>query len=127
MPATPARIGFVLEEWRKAISEDGAVRARHGKDARESDDPIPTFFDSVSDAQTMADERQELLGVERRRFRVEVAGLKDGLALPRTGPLIPNVRYTDPRRGVDMRGTVCEIGFDFDKQRTTFMVWGSPD
>jgi hypothetical protein len=124
MPATPARIGFVLEQWRPGVAETQSVRDLFGDLARESDDPIEAFFDDTDDAETMAEARQDLLSPMRRRFQATAKGLDEALALDFLSGTIPNARYIDEERTCDRRVLVCQAGFDFDRQHATFMVWG---
>lgn len=125
MPATPARIGFVLEPWRRAAAEDATALTRHGTLARESDDPVETFFHDVDDAQDAADERLALVSPERRRFMCEANGLEEALALDLESGVIPTAEFTDPRFAAsDKPVLLAEIGFDFEKQVAAFMLWG---
>lgn len=50
MVATPARIGFVIEPYRRATAETQIVADRYGNLARETDDPHETWFASLADA-----------------------------------------------------------------------------
>lgn len=125
MPADATRIGFIIEEFRKVVSEDASVRSAYGNVARETDDPVETFFDNEDDAQVMADERLALLGViGRRRFRLEVAGTQDVAALDYAGGQIPNAWLTSEQHNIDRKMVVAEIGYDFGKQDSAMMVWG---
>lgn len=123
MVATATRIGFIQTEFRKATAESDTAFARYGSLARESDDPVETFFDDVADAQTMADERLALLSQERRRFRVQVNGVAEALALDLSAG-IPVARYIDSERDCDRNMLVSEIVFDFAKDTTTMTLWG---
>lgn len=124
MVATPARIGFVMEEWRRATATTQLAKDRYGDLARESDDPVETFFDNVADAQVVADERQALLSQERRRFQVTTTrSLEDLLALSMEGQ-VPVVRYIDPDRNVNRKFLLTEISYDFAKDQATMTIWG---
>lgn len=124
MPATPARIAFITQEFRTARIEDATVRSRYGKLARESDDPVATNFDSVTDAQTIAQERMNLLGQARRRYSVRTVGLDEALALDFLTGTIPVATFTDVEKEVSGPHAIAEIGFDFDKQQCSFTLWG---
>lgn len=124
MPATPTRIGFVLEEWRRAVSETSEVTALFGDLARKTDDPMETFFDSVDDAQIMADRRQALLSPVRRLFSASAKGLSAAQDIVYTTGKVPNGRYVDEERACDRRVLVTEVGYDFEKQQSKFTVWG---
>lgn len=123
MPATPARIGFIQEEFRRAVAETPAMRTRYGALARESEDPVETYFDSEADAQVIADARQALLGVERRRFKVQTKGIEEILALPFTGD-VPTAQYTDADRAMDRKMLISEILVDLGKSTATLTLWG---
>lgn len=124
MTATPARIGFIQNQFRRVIAETPSARDRHGDLARDSADPIETFFDSPADAQAMANERQTILSAERRRFQLTVAGLDEAMAVDYLGGLIPLATYIDAERAADMTAMVAEIGFDFSAQRAEFIIGG---
>ncbi len=124
MGATPARIGFVRQEFRRAIAESPAIATRHGALARRDEEPLETFFDDPADAQAIADARQDLLGAERRRFGVTVKGLEEALGLSLASGTVPQANYVDPARGVDRDVLVAEIAFDFASQKASLVVWG---
>lgn len=125
MTATPARIAFVTQEWRQTRIEDSTIRTRYGKLARESDDPVETFFDSVTDANTVATARMALLGTERRRFSVRMIGLDEALALNFLTGKVPVATFTDTEKAASGMATIiAEFGFDFDKQNANFTLWG---
>lgn len=123
MPATPARIGFVQEEFRRVVSTTAQAKTRHGNLARESADPIETWFDNVADAQTVADERQALLSVERARYSVTIAGLDDVLALDLTGP-VPIATLVDSELSINGKTLISEVTLDFQNQGAVLTVWG---
>ncbi|MBP6555670.1 MAG: hypothetical protein KA233_08320 [Novosphingobium sp.] len=124
MTATAARIGFISQPFRKAIVESATVKSQYGALARETEDPIETFFDSVADADTMAEARQALLGVHRRRFQATVKGVEEGLALDYTSGVAPVVDYTDSLRSIARTMLIGEVTFDMAKQRSTYSIWG---
>ena len=132
MPATPARIGFIQQEFRRAVSETAAMRTRYGALARETDDPVPTYFDNEADAQVIADARQALLGTERRRFKVVTKDIEGVLALGFTGD-IPVARFVDgnltldrtrDRKEIDQAMLISEIMVDLGKNSATLTLWG---
>lgn len=123
MPATPARIGLISSEYRKVISLTATASTKHGGMARESDDPIETFFDNAADAQVVADARQDLLSAERRRFKVTVTGLDEVMALTYVGA-VPVGYLTDLERNISRPVLVSDITMDFDKQSASLTVWG---
>lgn len=124
MPATPSRIGFITQEFRRVTSETASAQTRHGGLARKSEDPIETFFDNVADAQMIADARQALLSPERRRFSPKVTGLDEAIAINYLSGTIPVAHYIDAERAVDRNMIVTAITLDFSKQQAELPVWG---
>lgn len=123
MPATPSRIGFVQSEWRRATSTTASAQTRYGSLARKTDDPVVTYFDSVADAQVVADARQALMSVERRRFRLGVATVEEAFGLSYLGA-VPNGRYVDSERNADLPVLISEISVDLARLNAAFTVWG---
>lgn len=125
MTATPARIGFITNEYRLATAgPDATVAARYGLAARDTPDPIDTFFVNQADALAMATERLTLLKADRRRFSADAAGIQ---ALPDDLPPYPNTptaQVIDEVLDADRAAAVAEIGIDFDKDTTTLVCWG---
>jgi hypothetical protein len=127
MPATPARIGFVTRPYRRAVSETPSVTARHGSLARETADPLETWFSTVADAQMRADERQALFSPDRRIFTVSLSDADELLALLGAGEdegEVPTARFIDIERGVDMMALVTEVVIDTESQQASVKVWG---
>lgn len=123
MPATPARIGFILQEFRKVTVETASVATKYGDQARDSEDPVETFFDSTSDALAMAQERQDLLDADRRQFRATAVGLDEALALDYSA-VTPTVRVVDPELAADQDAIVVELSVDFGRDRQAITAWG---
>lgn len=124
MPASPARIGFVLSEYRRATVESPPVSARYGNVARSDENPVETFFVNVADAQVMARRRHDLLSADRRRFGVTVKGLDEVLDLPLSGPAVPAAHYADDRLGTSLPCLIADVSFDFADQSAKMVVWG---
>lgn len=123
MPATPARIGFISQEFRTAVATTPEAQARYGTLARKSDEPVETCFDDPEDAEIIAEARQDLLSPERRRFAVNVAGVTEILALDYTGAA-PVVQYVDTERDADRKAIVSELSIDLGRERAAVTVWG---
>lgn len=123
MPATPSRIGFVQSEWRRATATTTSVQTRYGSLARQTTDPVETFFDNVADAQVVADARQALMSPERRRFRASVSSVEEALALSYVGA-VPIGRYVDAERNANRAVLVSEISVDLSRLSAAFTVWG---
>jgi len=124
MPATPDRITFILTPFRRATSENPEVKEQFGNQARQSDDPVQTFFDNVADAQVMADERQSLLSPVRRRFTVAVRGIEEVSALDYMAGAVPVARFIDRECSIDRDMIVSEIVLDYAAQSAALNVWG---
>lgn len=123
MPATPARIGFIQSEFRKVQAKDTVVQSRFGSLARDSEDPVPTFFNNEADALLVAQERQTLLGQTRRRFSVRQTEAEDVAELDLSGTL-PVVSFTDAEKAVARNMAVCSVSFDLGRGLTTVTLWG---
>lgn len=123
MPATPSRIGFIQHEFRRVVATTPAVETRYGALARQSEDPVETFLDSTADAQLIADERQGLLGTERRRFTLRLNSVSEVLGLSYVGA-IPLGRYIDTERSIDRPVMVSEITVDLGRGTSEITVWG---
>lgn len=123
MAATPARIGFILEDYRRAITENATTKAQYGSLARKSDDPVETFFDEVGDAEVMAQERLDMLSAARRRFTVQVTGVFEVLDMEYTEGL-PVVRYRDLDRDIDRMMVVGDIAIDLGRNGAALNIWG---
>lgn len=125
MTATATRIGFIQNRFRRVIAETASAKTRHGEFARETDDPVETFFDNTADAQLVANARQALLSPERRRFQVAVAGADAGMGLSYASGTCPLATYTDPERDVSgMQAIIADITIDFANQTSSFSIWG---
>ncbi len=123
MPATPARIGFIQAEFRKVVEKDATVQSRFGSLARDSEDPIPTWFNNEADALAVAQERQDLLGQTRRRFSVRQVDAADIATLTLSSTL-PVVSFTDAEKGVSRNMAVCSLSYDLGRGSTTVTLWG---
>lgn len=123
MPATPSRIGFILNEYRRSVAQDDSVKATYGSLARESDDPVGTYFNDQADADIIAAERLELLSANRRRFRATIADTETMIDVDMTSAA-PVVRYVDPRRSADMPAILSEVSIDLGRNVTTAIFWG---
>lgn len=124
MPATPARIGFIREQYRTVVSTTPAAKTHHGNLARASDDPVETWFYSASDAQNVADARQALLSADRRAFVIGATGVDEAMALAYVGA-VPIASVTDRERAVTARAMlVANLTIDFERQSSSFTTWG---
>jgi hypothetical protein len=140
MPATPAMIGFVSQEYRSVIVSDPDVRAVWGSAARDTsqqkdpttgqpdttaEEPTRTFFDLLSDAQAMANERLNLLKVGRRLFEVTYGELLDFQTTLAFTPALPTIRLIDPSKAADLDTLLVSVdAVDYETGRTTVQQWG---
>ena len=124
MPATPSRIGFITREFRTATAGPNAtVDALYGNRARDTKEPIETFFDSDADAQAMANERLALLEVQRSLVTVQVNGVSDAAALD-PSLTVPTVRIIDDEQDRNSQALVVGITIDMNTERSTLETWG---
>ncbi|WP_066112569.1 MULTISPECIES: hypothetical protein [unclassified Blastomonas] len=123
MPATPARIGFILQEFRKVTVESPGVVTKYGDAARTSDDPVETFFNTTADALAMAQERQDLLDADRRQFQAVANGTAQALGMDYSATT-PTVRVVDTELEVDQDAIVIELSVDLGADRQTITAWG---
>lgn len=122
MPATPARIGFITEEFRVVKSEEADVLVDYGEAARKSG-LVPTFFETEADAQAVCAERHTLLSANRRWFQQTVSGFETALDLDYTSTP-PVVNVIDDEHAADHDALVSEIGIDFVNNTTIVESWG---
>ena len=127
MPATPARAEFVVQEFRSVVRSDSAVLAQYGKVARDTGDtPIDTFFDSMADVATMANERGALLGGHARAFRVTVNGLIDLDGAFAMTDALPGAHLRDAELVADLDCVVTTIeAYDTAADQTVLSIWGT--
>ena len=125
MPATAARIGLVTNEFRIVTAFNQSAADRYGSAAREdgADSPVETFFDYEVDAQAMANQRIELVGPERRRFRSTITDPTVPFDLP-VAPRTPAAQVIDAERNADLSCGVAEMGVDFRRDLAVLTVWG---
>jgi hypothetical protein len=126
MPATNARIAFVLQATRDVEATDTAIKTAYGELARDTGEaPVETFFDATGDAQTMATERLTLLKANRRRFKQDVRG-SDHFS---SGTLdysqkAPTVTVIDDERAANHSALVVGASIDLARDKTSLETWG---
>lgn len=124
MPATPSRIGFITSEFRIVTAGPNAtIETLYGDAARDTVEPLETFFDDVADAQAMANERLALLEVKRSLVTAVIDGIDLAADLDRTSTL-PAVRVIDDEQGRNSAALVVGTTIDFNTGRATLDTWG---
>lgn len=124
MPATPARIGFITQAFRiSTAGPDAAVDALYGSAARDTVEPLETFFDDPADGLAMAVERLALLSVRRSYVTVALDGIDIAASLDRTQAL-PTVRVIDDEQGRNSLALIVGVTIDPNANRATIETWG---
>lgn len=124
MPATASRIGFIIQDVRNATAgPDASVEAKYGSLARDTEEPLECFFDSVADATLVAQERLALLSPDRRRLVTEISGAETGHELS-FNRVTPTARVIDAEKAADLNAAAVEIAIDHDAGKTTLTNWG---
>jgi hypothetical protein len=129
MVATPARIGFVTQQFRSALpTPDSAVKTKYGELARDTadlnDSIVESFFDSVADALVLATERLNLLKADRRRFKQDARGIQSFTGGLDFTQVTPAVTVIDDERGASHAAAVVEVQVDLTGEKTSFISWG---
>ena len=126
MPATPARIEFVTQEYRSALDVDVAVVTRYGGIARDTLlSPVVTYFDSMADVQAMLDERFTLLKADRRKFTIAAAGVLGFTGALDFSQVVPSAQVIDDEKVANFIGSIVAISaVDYDATKTTLVIWG---
>lgn len=122
MPATAANIAYVMDGARRsALYTSSARKTDYGNLARDTkDEPFDSFFDSVSDAQTMLNARGNLLCRHARRFDARIQGV---MSLDLSGAL-PAATVVDDGLAVSMACAVVGFVEDFNTEQTSLALWG---
>ncbi len=120
MPATDADIAAASRDAVTATWSSATIAARYPSARDGSLDPARGYFDSLADAQAMADARGALIGIERRRLAVVV---EEVLAIdPTTG--VPQMRVIDGEQALDATMRAARIEVDLEQARTSLEVFG---
>lgn len=124
MPATPSRIGFITSEFRIVTAgPNTTVETLYGDSARDTTEPLETFFDDPADAQAMVNERLALLEVKRSLVPVSIDGTDLAAAIDRSLSL-PTVRVIDDEQGRNSTALIVGIVLDYNTGRSTLETWG---
>lgn len=120
MPAAIADIAAATRDVVTATWSDPAIAARYPGARDGSIGTAPGYFDLVADAQTVANARGALIGVERRRFAVDAAEL----LWPDVTTGVPQARVIDAEQRVDSTFLAARIEIDLDAETTSFELFG---
>jgi hypothetical protein len=124
MPATPSRIGFITQAFRVVTAgPDTAVAALYGSAARDTAEPLESFFDDPADAQAMVDERLTLLSERRTLVTASLNGIEPAASLDRSASL-PTVRVIDDEQDRNSPALIVGVTIDLNTDRTTLETWG---
>lgn len=124
MPATPSRIGFIINEFRVVTAgPNTTVESLYGDTARDTKEPLETFFDEPADAQDLANERLALLQVKRALVPALIDGTELAAGLDRTSTL-PTVRVIDDEQGRNSLALIVATTIDYNTGRATLETWG---
>jgi hypothetical protein len=124
MPATPSRIGFITSEFRVSTAgPNTTVETLYGNAARDTIEPLETFFDDPADVQAMANERLALVEVKRSLVPVSIDGTELAAAFDRSLSL-PTVRVIDEEQDRNSLALIVGVTIDYNTGRSTLETWG---
>jgi len=123
MPATPQRITFIKQAFRTEKVENSTNKTLFGNIARKTDEPIPTFFNSMLDVAATLNARASLLTPLRRRFAANVQGAEIAQALD-YGSSTPTAKVVSEEHGADMPTATVGFVIDLDKDTSILNQWG---
>lgn len=115
---TPARLQFLLDQWRIAANTNTAIQIQYLR-AR-NPDPINSDLQNTADAQVVADRLQALHGATRQMFQVVLKSI--GLTIE-MGQV---VKLTYPRYGLSGGRSfrAFPISEDYMARTVTLVLWG---
>lgn len=120
MPATDADIAAASRDAVTATWSNAAIAVRYPSARDGSLDPARGYFDSLADAQAIADARGALIGVERRRFTVVA---EEVLAIDPTSG-VPQARVIDSEQALDATMLGARVEVDLEQDRTSMELFG---
>lgn len=120
MPATPADIARALRRATIVDVADPAIKAAYPQARDGLAAPATGYYDSAADAQVAMDARAALIGVARRRFAVEGAGL----VWPDLSGGVPAWRLTDSEQDVDAAMRLARLEIDGETETTSWELYG---
>lgn len=120
MPATPADIAAASRDVAVATWSSDVITARYPSARDGTVTPSDGYFDSITDASAVITTRGALIGVERRRFTVDVAGLE----WPTLANGLPQVTLVDTEQRAQGGFLVARIELDLEAETTSFETFG---
>jgi hypothetical protein len=123
MPALPADIAAASRDVVTATWADAAIAARYPSARDGSVEAAEGYFDSVADAQAMVSARGTLIGVEARRFAVEVADV----LWPALAGTVPCFALTDGEQAASGTLIAARFELDLESNKTTVELYGTKD
>jgi hypothetical protein len=124
MATTDAEAAFVRQPFRTVKTGPvTAVVTAFGDLARRTQEPIGTDFEAEADAQAMSDQRQSLLGANRRRTTVTVGGAETGMGLVYSGVAL-TAQVINDQRALDAPHLIAELVIDLDREVTKLETYG---
>ena len=124
MPAAPSRIGFITQPFRVVTAGPNAsVSTLYGNAARDTTEPLETFFDDIADAQAIVNERLALLEVQRSLVTVAIDRVDTAADLD-PSLVLPTVRVIDDEQDRNSAALVVGIAIDMSAGRSAIQAWG---
>jgi hypothetical protein len=124
VPATPSRIGFITNQFRVVTAGPNAsVAALYGSAARETTEPVESFFDDPADAQVMANERLSLLEAQRSLVPVSIDQIEPAADLS-VSTSLPTVRIIDDEQNRNSPALIVGFTIDMNTERSALETWG---
>lgn len=120
MPATLTDIGAASRDVVTATWADPAIAARYPGARDGSIEAAAGYFDLLADAQTVANARGALIGVERRRFVVGLGSVE----WPDILAGVPQAQLIDAEQGASGVFLAARIEIDLDAHTTTLELFG---
>ena len=116
MPARTADIGAATRSAQIETWSNATIRARYPSARDGAREPAAGLFDNAADAQAAVQARGQLIGVERRRFKVVLSELWWPSAEFSTVTLI------DPEQGLSSQALITRLEVDLENEQTLLEV-----
>ncbi len=116
MPALTGDISAAIRPAQIESWSNVTIRTRYPSARDGAKDPAEGFFDNAADAQAAIQARAQLIGTERRRFKVTIGEVW----WPPAG--VPTVTLIDPEQGVSALALITRLEVDQENERTLLEV-----